>query len=47
MIKGYIRRIIAIIIVVGLLALIGHYLWLNFGLSQQMQETIENLTSIG
>jgi class 3 adenylate cyclase len=46
-IKGYIRRIVAIVIVVALLLLVGHYLWLNFGLSPQMQETIENLTSMG
>jgi class 3 adenylate cyclase len=46
-IKGYIRKVVAIAIVILLIALIGHYLWLNFGLSPQMEEVIENLTSIG
>lgn len=45
-IKGYVRKVIAIIIVVALLLLLGHYLWYNFGLSPQMEEMIENLTSV-
>ncbi len=46
-IKGVIKKIVAIAIVLILVFLLGHYLWVNFGLSPQMEEAIENLTSIG
>jgi ribosomal protein L16 Arg81 hydroxylase len=45
-IKGIIKKIVAIAIVVILLFLLGHYLWFNFGLSPQMEEILENLTSV-
>ncbi len=46
-IKGIIKKIVAIAVVVILLFLLGHYLWFNFGLSPQMEELIENMTSVG
>jgi class 3 adenylate cyclase len=46
-IKGVIKKIVAIAIVIIIVYLLGHYLWVNFGLSPQMEEAIENLTSIG
>lgn len=45
-IKGIVKKIIAIAVVVILLFLLGHYLWFNFGLSPQMEEMLENLTSV-
>jgi len=45
-IKAVIKKIVAIAIVIILVFLLGHYLWVNFGLSPQMEEAIENFTSI-
>ncbi|MEM4246931.1 MAG: adenylate/guanylate cyclase domain-containing protein, partial [Candidatus Woesearchaeota archaeon] len=45
-IRSIIRKVVAVSLVVILILLIGRFLWLNYGLSPQMEEAIENLTSI-
>ncbi|MEM4240173.1 MAG: adenylate/guanylate cyclase domain-containing protein [Candidatus Woesearchaeota archaeon] len=45
-ITGFIKKIVAVGIVILLVLLIGRFLWLNYGLSPGMEEVIENLTSI-
>lgn len=45
-IKNIVKKIVAIAVVIILILLIGHYVWYNFGLSPQMEEVLENLTSI-